>query len=112
MRWLYGTLIVLAALIGIAAFYPDSAPLVRRQIRLLTGYSQRKTLLPDPSVSRSRMITGVVTIVIIAIGIVRIRARTILTISGNACAKLLSSIQTMRRFNSLIKWLRQRKGLL
>jgi len=63
MRWLYGTLIVLAALIGIAAFYPDSAPLVRRQIQLLTGYSQRKTLLPDPS-KRSRMITGVVTIVI------------------------------------------------
>jgi hypothetical protein len=50
MRWLYGVMIVLAALIGIAAFYPDSAPLVRRQIQLLTGYSQRKTLLPDPSV--------------------------------------------------------------
>ncbi len=63
MRWLYGILIVLIALIGIAAFYPSSAPLVRRQLRLLTSYSQRKTLLPDPSKSRL-VLTGAVVMVI------------------------------------------------
>jgi hypothetical protein len=63
MRWLYGVMIVLAALIGIAAFYPDSAPLVRRQIQLLTGYSQRKTLLPDPS-RRGLVLRGAVLLVI------------------------------------------------
>jgi len=48
MRWLYSILIVLIALIGIAAFYPGSAALVRRQLQLLTGYSLRQTLLPRP----------------------------------------------------------------
>jgi len=63
MRWLYGILIVLIALIGIAAFYPSSAPLVRRQFQLLTGYSQRQTLLPNPSKSRL-VLTGTAVMVI------------------------------------------------